>query len=206
MAVPRVVDPVDPRGIVGSVLVWPGLEDVARVVSPVERAGTGVALLAGDPGTTVLPVCVLVCVGVGTAVEEVLEAVEAVGTVPAEMVAVGTVAVTTMAVRAVALEVAAVEMVAVEGVAVGTVAVVAVGTVTVVAVGTVAVAVVVAVGTIAVAVVALGTVAVVVDVGTVAVVVVAVGTVAVEPAAVAVGDVVAVGSVQRLLQHSTLIL
>ena len=147
MAVPRVVDPVDPRGIVGSVLVWPGLEDVARVVSPVERAGTGVALLAGDPGTTVLPVCVLVCVGVGTAVEEVLEAVEAVGTVPAEMVAVGTVAVTTMAVRAVALEVAAVEMVAVEGVAVGTVAVMDVGTVTLVDVGTV---VVVAMGTVAV--------------------------------------------------------
>ena len=128
--------------------MWPGLEAVPRVVSRVERTGAGVALLAGDPVTTVLPVCVLVCVGVGTAVEVVLEAAEAVGTVPVEMAAVGTVAVTTVAVRAVALEVAAVEMVAVatEEVAVGTVAVEVVA-VAVVAVGTVAVeAVAVAVG------------------------------------------------------------
>ena len=158
MAVPREVDPVDPGGDVGCVPVWPGLEAVPRVVSRVERAGAGVALLAGDPVTTVLPICVLVCVGVGTAVEVVLEAAEAVGTVPVEMAAVGTVAVTTVAVRAVALEVAAVEMVAVE-VAVGTVGVRAVAVVAVameeVAVGTVAVEVVaVAVG----AVVAVGSV------------------------------------------------
>ena len=78
MAVPGEVDPVDPGGDVGCVPVWPGLKAVTRVVSRVERAGTGVALLAGDPVTTVLPVCVLVCVGVGTAVEVVLEAAEAV--------------------------------------------------------------------------------------------------------------------------------
>ena len=82
MAVPGVVDPVDPGGDVGGVPVWPGLEYVTRVVSPVERAGTGVALLAGDPVTPVLPICVLVCVVVGTAVEVVLEAVEAVGALP----------------------------------------------------------------------------------------------------------------------------
>ena len=147
MAVPGEVDPVDPGGDVGCVPVWPGLKAVTWVVSRVERAGTGVALLAGDPVTTVLPVCVLVCVGVGTAVEVVLEAAEAVGTVPVEMAAVGTVAVTTAAVGAVALEVAAVEMVAVVVVAVGTVAVVAV---TAVAVEAVAVAVgdVVAVGSV----------------------------------------------------------
>ena len=151
MAVPGEVGPVDPGGDVGCVPVWPGLEAIPRVVSRVERAGAGVALLAGDPVTTVLPVCVLVCVGVGTAVEVVLEAAEAVGTVPVEMAAVGTVAVTTVAVRAVALEVAAVEMVAVEVVAVGIVAVavevVTMGTVAVVAGGSVAVeAVAVAVG------------------------------------------------------------
>ena len=82
MAVLRVVDPVDPGGDVGIVPVWPGLEYVTRVVSPVERAGAGVALLAGDLVTPVLPVCVLVCVVVGTAVEVVLEAIEAVGAVP----------------------------------------------------------------------------------------------------------------------------
>ena len=137
MAVPREVDPVDPGGDVGCVPVWPGLEAVPRVVSRVERAGAGVALLAGDPVTTVLPVCVLVCVGVGTAVEVVLEAAEAVGTVPVEMAAVGTVAVVAVGTVAVAVEV----------VTMGTVAVVAVGTVAVEVVA-VAVGAVVAVGSV----------------------------------------------------------
>ena len=129
MAVPGEVGPVDPGGDVGCVPVWPGLEAVPRVVSRVERAGAGVALLAGDPVTTVLPVCVLVCVGVGTAVEVVLEAAEAVGTVPVEMAAVGTVAVAVEVVTMGTVAVVAGGSVAVEAVAVAVGAVVAVGSV-----------------------------------------------------------------------------
>ena len=86
----------------GSVPVWLGLEDVTWAVSPVEREGAGVALLARDLVTPVLPGRVLGCVAGDTAVV-VLEAVGDVGAVAAEVVTVAMAAVEVAAVVTVAV-------------------------------------------------------------------------------------------------------